>query len=198
MKNISTCLFLLLLLNYVPMDASAQPSARELLRQKTNSQLREIVEQSPAITGLVALDLTSGERFEIHPDVVFPQASAIKIPILMAVYQGAQRGKYKMNDIRPVEAKTVVGGTGILKDMLDPASLTIRNLGVLMIALSDNTATNALIDLVGMPEINATLQSLGLQQTKVQRKMINSAASGRGEPVHARRSHKGAGTAVQR
>jgi beta-lactamase class A len=61
------------------------------------------------------------------------------------------------------------------------SQLSIRDLGVLMIVLSDNTATNMLIDLVGMENVNKTLSSLGLTQTRLQRKMINSAASGRGE-----------------
>ncbi|WP_181304098.1 serine hydrolase [Rufibacter sp. XAAS-G3-1] len=159
----------------------AQNSPKELLRQKTEQQLRALLAASPAVTGLVAVDLTSGETLSFNQDMVFPQASAIKIPILLEVYQQAQNGKFKLTDLRRIAPANVVGGTGIIQDLVDSTSFSIRNLAVLMITLSDNTATNALIDLVGMPTINATMQGLGLKQTRVQRKMIQSAASGRGE-----------------
>ncbi len=165
----------------VRLDATAQPTAQKVMRQKAEEQLKDIIGRSPAVTGLVAVDLTSGETFAFNADVAFPQASAIKVPILMSVYKQAHEGKFLLSDQRKVAPGNIVGGTGILKDLVDTASLSIRNLGVLMIALSDNSATNSLIDLVGMPEVNAMLRSLGAKQTLVQRKMINSAASGRGE-----------------
>ncbi|AKD02047.1 hypothetical protein PKOR_01460 [Pontibacter korlensis] len=163
------------------LHATAQTSAHKVLRQQTERQLGELISRSPAITGLVAVDLTTGDTFSFNADVVFPQASAIKVPILMSVYKQAHEGKFTLSDKREVAATDVVGGTGILKDLVDLPSVSIRNLGVLMITLSDNTATNSLIDLVSMQEINSMLRSLGAKQTLVQRKMINSAASGRGE-----------------
>ncbi|MGV3540017.1 MAG: serine hydrolase [Rufibacter sp.] len=172
----------LLLFLAMALQTSAQTnSAQNLLKQKTEQQLREIIGQSPAVTGLVAVDLTSGETFQFNQDVIFPQASAIKVPILLEVYQQASKGKFALTDLRKIAPAHVVGGTGIIKDLVDSTSFSIRNLAVLMIALSDNTATNALIDLLGMPNINATMQGLGLKQTRVQRKMIQAAASGRGE-----------------
>ncbi|MDX5422195.1 MAG: class A beta-lactamase-related serine hydrolase [Hymenobacteraceae bacterium] len=161
--------------------AFAQGPSAELLRQKTTARLQEVIGESPAVTGLVAVDLTSGDTFALNPDVAFPQASAIKIPILMEVYKQAKAKKFSLTEVRSVDPATIVGGTGIIKDLQGPVSFSIRNLGIMMIALSDNTATNVLIDLVGMENINASLQGMGLQQTKVQRKMINSAASARGE-----------------
>lgn len=162
-------------------DAMGQPEPKELLRQKTERQLRDLLEKSPAVTGLVAIDLTSGEAFRFNQDQVFTQASAIKIPILLEVYKQAQNGKFALHHLHNIAPAQVVGGTGIIKDLPDSTAFSIRNLAVLMITLSDNTATNALIDLVGLANINATLQSLGLKQTRVQRKMIQGAASGRGE-----------------
>ncbi|WP_207432091.1 serine hydrolase [Sabulibacter ruber] len=163
------------------MKVQAQSQTRELLRQKTQQQLKAIIDASPALTGLVAIDLISGETFSFNQEVVFPQASAIKVPILLEVYKQAQNGKFRLTDARPVLPANVVGGTGIIKDLPDSTSFSIRNLAVLMISLSDNTATNSLIDLVGMANINASLQQMGLKQTRVQRKMIQAAASGRGE-----------------
>jgi beta-lactamase class A len=84
--------------------------------------------------------------------------------------------------LRWVDKTHKVGGSGVLQELGDHTSqLSIRDLGILMIVLSDNTATNMLIDLVGMENVNKTLSSLGFTQTHLQPKMINTAASGRGE-----------------
>lgn len=159
----------------------AQAPAKEQLRSKTSEKLRAILERSPALIGMVAVDLTSGDTFAFNPDVVFPQASAIKIPILMEVYSQAHKKKFALKDVQHIDPTVVVGGTGIIKDLQGPVALSIQNLAVLMITLSDNTATNILIDLVGIPGINRSMQGMELQHTRVQRKMINAAASGRGE-----------------
>ena len=153
----------------------------QMLKQKTEQQLQEIFKGSPAVTGLMAVDLTSGEKISWNPDLQFPQASSIKIPILMEVFKQASEGKFSLSDPLPVNPENLVGGTGILKNLEDPAPLRIKNLGILMIALSDNSATNQLIDLAGISEVNKTLKSLGMKQTLLQRKMMNSSASARGE-----------------
>lgn len=170
-----------LLLISVSTSVFSQVNNAQMLKQHTEEQLQEVFANSPAITGLVAVDLTTGDKISWNPDVQFPQASSIKIPILMEVFKQANEGKFSLSENRPVTSENLVGGTGILKDLEDPAPLSIKNLGILMIALSDNSATNSLIDLVGMEEVNKTLKSLGMTQTLLQRKMMNSAASARGE-----------------
>jgi beta-lactamase class A len=132
--------------------------------------------------GLVALDLTGGERFAINENLVFPQASAIKIAILMEVYKQAQAGKFKLTDTRRVEKQHKAGGSGVLVQLSDgTVQLSIYDLCVLMILVSDNTATNMLLDLVGMDNINRTLEGLGLKHTRVRRRMLDTAASWRGD-----------------
>lgn len=174
-------LCLAMFLSCSSLTVSAQVAAKELLRQKTEEQIREVLLSSPGLTGVVAVDLTSGEKIAFNADIAFPQASAIKIPILMEVFKQAHQGKFALSDVLTVKQENLVGGTGILKDLMDPAPFSIQNLCLLMIALSDNSATNTLIDLVGMANINASLHAMGLKQTRVQRKMIHSDASGRGE-----------------
>lgn len=159
----------------------AQKDAKEILKEKTVKQLQNIVDSSPYLTGLMAVDLSSGDSFSINSEQVFAQASAIKIPILMEVYKQASENKFKLTDTRPLLAQNTVGGSGILNAMVDPVSLSIRNLCVLMIGLSDNSATNTLIELVGIKSINETMASLGMKNTRVQRKMIDQPASLRGD-----------------
>lgn len=161
---------------------SAQQENWDVVHEKTEARLWEIAGSVSGVMGIAALDLTSGERFAINENMLFPQGSAIKIPILMEVYKQANQGKFKLSDLRWIEKAHQVGGSGILQQLGDHTSqLSIRDLGVLMIVLSDNTATNMLIDLVGMENVNRTMSSLGLTQTRLQRRMINPAASGRGD-----------------
>jgi beta-lactamase class A len=180
MKQLNSYL-LALLFGFTSIYIFAQENTRQMLKQKTEKQIEKIFNSSPAITGMVAIDLTSGEKISWNPDVQFPQASSIKIPILMEVFKQANEGKFSLSNPLPVISENTVGGTGILKHLEDPAALSIKNLGILMISLSDNSATNALIDLVGISEVNSTLKSLGVNNTLLQRKMMNSAASARGE-----------------
>ena len=155
----------------------AQQSARDILKQKTEKDLQTIMASSPSLTGLMVLDLSSGESISINENIVFSQASAIKIPILMEVYKQAHEKKFALSDIRPLLPSNTVAGSGILNVMVDPVNLSIRNLCVLMIGLSDNSATNTLIDLVGLKNVSATMQSLGFGNTRLQRKMIDQPAS---------------------
>ncbi len=154
----------------------------KIIREKTQTRLHEIASRSRGALGLSVLDLTSGERFDVNENLVFPQASAIKIAILMEVYKQAHEGKFKLTDLRRIEKKDKTGGSGVLNELGDGSvQLSIYDLCVLMILVSDNTATNLLIDLVGMENINRTLDSLGLKKTRVQRRMMDSAASWRGD-----------------
>lgn len=162
----------------VAAGATAQEDNLNVLHEKTQAQLEQITAHTQGAMGLVALDLTSGERFAINENVVFPQASAIKIAILMEVYKQAEAGKFKLTDTRRVEKQDKTGGSGVLVQLGDgTVQLSIYDLCVLMILVSDNTATNMLIDLVGMENINRTLEGLGLKHTRVRRRMLDTAAS---------------------
>src|SRR5699024_11106225 len=156
----------------------AQQSAGDILQKKTEHQLQDIIKKSASITGLAAVDLSTGEMIFAHNvEMVFPQASAIKIPILMEVFKQAQEGDFFHSDRQAIDPDLLVGGTGILKHLEGELTWSIRNLSVLMIALSDNSATNILIDLVGMAEVNETLQEVGAEQTILQRRMMDIKAS---------------------
>lgn len=163
------------------LSAFAQVSARDMLKQKTEKDLQKIVAASPSLIGLMAVDLISGESIGINADLVFAQASAIKIPILMEVYKQAHEKKFALTDIKPLVPSNTVAGSGILNAMSDPVNLSIRNYCMLMIGLSDNSATNTLIELVGLKNVSNTMQSLGFGNTRLQRKMIDQQASLRNE-----------------
>lgn len=153
----------------------------KLIHEKTLTRLLEIASRSRGALGLMAIGLTSREEFAINEHHIFPQASAIKIPILMEVYKRANEGKFNLTDLRGIEKNDKTPGSGVLSELGDgTVQMSLHDLCVLMIVLSDNTATNMLIDLVGMESVNETLRSLGLQQTRLQRRMMDLTAAAHG------------------
>jgi len=161
---------------------AAQEANVKIIHDKTEARLKEIANRARGALGFAALDLTSGERFALNDNLTYPQASAIKIAILMEVLKQAHEGKFKLTDLRRIERKDKTAGSGVLLELGDgTVQLSLHDLCVLMIVLSDNTATNLLLDLVGLENINRTLESLGLHQTRVRRRMMDTAASWRGD-----------------
>ncbi len=160
---------------------AAQDEHREILRGKLQAELERIVDEYEGVAGLHIYDFTSGDRFAVRDDFVFPQASAIKIPILIELFRRAEddpgllRKRVELND----EVRT--GGSGVLGVLTDGGSaLSLEDYAIYMILYSDNTATNVLIDELGMDAINALSASLGAEQTLLQRKMIRPEESARG------------------
>jgi len=118
--------------------------------------------------GLWARSLDSGEVIEWRATEAFPAASTIKLPILYEVFRQAGAGRFGLAETRTLAAGDQVGGSGILKDLTPGITLTIKDLATLMIVVSDNTATNMLIDLVGLEAVNASCERLGLAGTRLE------------------------------
>jgi beta-lactamase class A len=162
-------------------QAPAQEQHLRVLSEKLDSRLTEIAREVPGVMGIAVVDLTSGERIGVNEDLVFPQGSAIKIPVLLELYRQAESGALGLQDRVQVGRGNQVGGSGVLQSFGDGTSqLALRDLAVLMINLSDNTATNLLIDRVGMANVNRTMQELGLGSIRLQRLMIRPEDSARG------------------
>jgi beta-lactamase class A len=117
---------------------------------------------------VAAVNLSTGEEVLLAPDREFPTASVFKIPILIEVFRQAEEGTLALDERVTLTASDVVRGSGVLRDLDLGLRPSIRDLSVLMIAVSDNTATNMLIRrLGGVEPINTTLRSLGMQVTTV-------------------------------
>jgi beta-lactamase class A len=158
-------------------SAGAQTSgSNELARElsvKLARDLERAAREFDGVMGIAVKDLTGGEAFSVNADLVFPQASSIKIPVLVELYRQAQAGKLKLGERVEVKAAQMAGGSGVLQRFSDGGSaVSLRDLAVLMIVLSDNTATNILIDRVGMDNVNQMLAGTGLRQTRLQRRML--------------------------
>lgn len=152
-----------------------------VLEKKLISEIKSLSDQLDGVLGLAIKDLSTGRTIFINENEIFPQASSIKMTILLEVLKQAEEGKLKLDEFINLTPEAKVGGGLILSYLGYPAlKISIRDLCVLMVVLSDNTATNLLIDRVGLKNINDRLQGLGLSQTKLQRKMMDVKAAGEG------------------
>lgn len=124
---------------------------------------------------------TTGEKIEQDSLRRYPSASMIKVPIMAEVMRQAATQTLSLDEKLPVSADYRVGGSGILTEMRPDLTMSIRDLVMLMIILSDNTATNMLIDRVGMNAVNETMTSLGLTSTLLQRRMMDFTAAEAGK-----------------
>jgi len=174
------CVFLLV---SACVAQSAAPSAgkQQILWQKLESQIQEIDQHLDGVMGIAIEDLTTGDHFFLHESEVFAQASSIKITVLANLYLQAQQGKLKLNDLYTVQQSDLVPDSDIMNGLTPGVTrVTLRDLATMMVAVSDNSATNVLIDKVGMQNVNALLDSLGLTHTRLRRKMMDLEAAKQG------------------
>ena len=117
--------------------------------------------------GLSVKHLGTGEAASLRGDDLFPTASVFKVPIIVELYRGIEAGVLSMDDKIVLMERDKVPGSGILKELGEGLELSVGDLTELMMILSDNTATDMLVERLGMENINATLRGLGLQRTRV-------------------------------
>ncbi len=166
-----------------PADTPESVRAKQdLLWSRMEDSVRAVVKETDAVVGVAILDLTDQRAFYLNADATYPTASTIKIAVLAELYRQNERGSgAKLGDLYTVNAKDGVGTEGILQAMSAGVSrITNRDLALLMVSLSDNSATNVLIDRVGMDNVNAWLAQLGLERTRLRRHMLDVKAAQEG------------------
>ena len=166
-----------LVLSALPVNA--QTPVADLTAQ-FQQRVQEIASHVDGVVGYSIVDLTTGERIGHLERAAFPTASAIKLAIVYELFRQAEERKLNLDETLTLDRRQAVGGTGVLVEMGTP-TLSIRDYAVLMVTLSDNTATNVLIDRVGMDAIAARMKGLGLAGTKLRRHMMDTAAARRGD-----------------
>jgi beta-lactamase class A len=155
---------------------------RELLWQKLSSDVTFIQQRFDGVMGLAIRDLTDGRELLINADDVFPTASSIKIAVIAELYRQSQTGQgARLSDLYSVRAEDMVPDSAIMQNLTPGVSrVTNRDLAGFVVAVSDNAATNVLIDRVGLDNVNRMLDSLGLRQTRLRRKMMDLQAAQQG------------------
>ena len=159
----------------------------EVLWDHLRATVSDVGQHLDGVLGVAILDLTSGEQLLVHADEVFPQASSIKIAVLAELYHQAQQsaqgatGKARLTDSYVVRSEDLVADSDIMGGLTPGVTrLTNRDLATMMVAVSDNAATNVLIDRVGMENVTQLMVTQGLAHTQLRRKMMDLKAAGEG------------------
>lgn len=169
-------LFAALLL--APVIACAQPSTSSpkptgFIRADTAALRRTLDSIAGAHRGIVGysiIDVENGDKISLRGDEKFPTASLIKVPILVTVHDLVRRGMLSLDDPISMLKIDQVPGTGVLQYLHSGLSLTVNDAAALMITISDNTATNLLLDRIIIRRVWDKMDSLGLKQTRVHSK----------------------------
>ncbi len=175
---------------FLTLSAAARPAGAQqatpallqaVLHARLEAELNAVAQRLDGVLGYAIKDLATGETFYRNADLVFPTASSIKLTVWLELMRQAQEGKLSLDEKHTVRRSETVGGDPILYMLGDgTVTMTLRDLATFMVVLSDNSATNILIDRLGMENINAEIVRLGLSETHLRRRMIDLAAARRG------------------
>ncbi|ART77231.1 serine hydrolase [Sutcliffiella horikoshii] len=121
-----------------------------------------------------------GQRLDKDAYVTKKAASLIKIPIMMAAFKQVEAGILSLSDRYSIDTRNIVSGAGVIQFMDGDTSFTLGELLTLMIIVSDNTATNKVIDIIGWNGVNDFCREQGLTNTKLERKMMDFKATAAG------------------
>ena len=152
----------------VGVSNSASAQALQTLRPA----LEQRIATHKGTVGLWVKDLKSGETLSIRGSEQFPSASVIKVPILVELFHQIQKGPLKLTDPIIMLASDQRPGSGVLQFLSTPHTLTVGDAALLMTILSDNSATNLIIDKIGIRNVNARMDSLGLPRTRLHAKVF--------------------------
>jgi beta-lactamase class A len=155
----------LLAATLVPAPAAAQSDMTGLRRT-----LEGIIRPYEGTVGISIQNLATGETLSIRGEEKFPSASLIKVSVLVALLDEVRRGTIRLDDPLVMIARDRVGGSGVLQHFNGGLRLTVEDAARLMIIISDNTATNLLLDKVPMRTVWAKMDSLGLPATRIHSK----------------------------
>lgn len=135
--------------------------------ERMTEELGRMASRYPGRVAITLKDLKSGRRWDYHPDDLFPSASLIKVPVLVATFYKIREGKLSLDEVMTISRRNRVGGSGSLKWRNDGARLTLRELLIHMIAESDNTATKMVLDRLGMGYVQQQFPRMGLLYTGI-------------------------------
>jgi beta-lactamase class A len=152
-----------------------------------DQRVRAEVMQFKGRVSLFAKNLDTGVVYELRGDERVPTASTIKIAIMVEAFARVAAGKAKWTDELVLTKEKKVGGSGILPEFADGLRLTFRDGVALMMVLSDNTATNLVIDVLTADAINARMESLGLKETRLMRRVFGGGESVEGKKEENKR-----------
>lgn len=135
-------------------------------------RIKERIAAFPGTVSLYARNLKTGAEFGLKPDARVRTASTIKLPILVAIAQAVADGKAKWDEEILLNADDKVSGSGVLYEFTAGRKFLVRDLANLMIVVSDNTATNLLLDRFTADYVNQVMEKYGFTATRSNRKIL--------------------------
>jgi beta-lactamase class A len=141
-------------------------------RDHLERALDTIVTRAGAEVALAAMNVATGEEVGRDVDRPMPTASVFKLPLLVEVFRQAEEGALDLDERVEFRAEDVVMGSGILRDFAPGLQPSLYDLAMIMTIISDNSATNLLLDRVGgFERVNATMRDLGLPSIALHRRI---------------------------
>jgi beta-lactamase class A len=135
-------------------------------------RVRDLAAHFEGKVSIYAKNLKTGATYDFGGSNRVNTASTIKVPILIGVYSAVHDGKARWTDTSELTPASKVAGSGVLQEMSDGLKIPLRDLVRYMILLSDNTATNLVLDHVAGNQVNAYLEKLGIKDTRSLRKIL--------------------------
>lgn len=137
---------------------------------RLQSQVFRIIQRVEGTIGVAAKHLESGQELLINGAAPFPLASVFKVPVLVEVMAQISDGRFSLEDEISIQIADQHLGSGMLADLDAPGiKLSIRNVINMMMMISDNSAADILLTKVGPDNVNARLQSYGIEGITVNR-----------------------------
>jgi beta-lactamase class A len=157
--------------------APARMAPRPATAPPPEPMARQVRVLQAGFSGLFALwvhDLRHRETYGLRPDEAFPPASTIKLFVLREVFRQIEAGSASPGEELVLRRRDVVPGTGVLKDLTPGLRLSLEDAATLMVIVSDNVATNLLIDRLGAAAINRATREAGYACTELSGRLYHN------------------------
>ena len=146
----------------------SQAEAPKLARLKL--QIERLIDRQDGVVGVAVKHLESGLGLAVNGDVPFPMASTFKVPILVELMHQVKEGRISLDDEISLQPSDQHVGSGLLSKLEAPGvELSVLNMAHFMMMISDNSATDILLEKVGAANVNARLQAIGVNGLTVNR-----------------------------
>lgn len=161
------------------------------------SRINDLVADYKGKVAVACLHLETREKFELHAADVMPTASLIKLAVMAEAYAQAKEGRVRLDEMLTLPKEEMVQGSGILTEHFTAgAKFTLRDAVRLMIVYSDNTATNMVLDKIGIKAVNERMADLGLKETRINAKVFKGSTTSV-DPVRTKHYGLGSTTAKE-
>ena len=177
------------ILSTIPIQAQTLTATQSL-----DARVRAEVAPFKGHVSLFARNIDTGDEYSFSGDERVPTASTIKIAVMIEAFARVTEGRAKWTDDLVLTKAARYGGSGILPELGDGLRLTLQDCVRLMMVLSDNTATNMVLDYLSTDAVNARMNSLGFKQTRIMRRVGGGGESTDGKQQDNKRFGLGATT----